>query len=107
MKMDGNLKNIINQTIEKITEVLSPEKIILFGSANTDNFHEDSDLDFLIVVPNGTNKRKTTQLIYKNILSIGFATDLILIDEDEFKEFQNYDGYVIKSIVETGSIIYG
>ena len=101
------MENIINSTIDKITEVLVPIKIILFGSAITNNFNIDSDIDFLVVVKNGTNKRKLTQKIYKNILSIGFATDIVLIDEDEFDEFKNFDGYAIKSIVETGQVIYG
>ncbi|GMR25470.1 MAG: nucleotidyltransferase domain-containing protein [Ignavibacteria bacterium] len=105
--MEKSLKNIIDSTIDKITEVLSPIKIILFGSAITNNFNTDSDIDFLIVVKNGTNKRKLTQEIYKNILSIGFATDIVLIDEYEFDEFKNFDGYAIKSIVETGQVIYG
>ncbi len=105
--MDKSLENIINNTIDKITEVLVPIKIILFGSACTNNFNTDSDIDFLIVVKNGTNKRKLTQEIYKNILSIGFATDIVLIDEDEFDEFKNFDGYAIKNIVETGQVIYG
>ena len=105
--MEKSLENIINSTIDKITEVLVPIKIILFGSAITNNFNIDSDIDFLVVVKNGTNKRKLTQKIYKNILSIGFATDIVLIDEDEFDEFKNFDGYAIKSIVETGQVIYG
>ncbi len=105
--MEKSLENIINSTIDKITEVLVPIKIILFGSAITNNFNIDSDIDFLVVVKNGTNKRKLTQKIYKNILSIGFATDIVLIDEDEFDEFKNFDGYAIKNIVETGQVIYG
>ncbi len=105
--MDKSLENIINSTIDKITEVLAPKKIILFGSASTNNFNIDSDIDFLVVVKNGTNKRKLTQKIYKNILSIGFATDIVLIDEDEFDEFKNFDGYAIKNIMETGQVIYG
>ena len=48
--MDKSLENIINSTIDKITEVLAPKKIILFGSACTNDFNADSDLDFLIVV---------------------------------------------------------
>lgn len=105
--MDKSLESIIDNTIEKIAEVVTPKKIILFGSAGTNNFNANSDLDFLIVVQNGTNKRKLTQEIYKNILSIGFATDIVLIDEDEFEEFKNFDGYAIKNIVETGQVIYG
>ena len=105
--MDKNLSELINQTVEKINEVCKPKKIILFGSANSDEFNLDSDLDLLIVVSKQIDRRKLTQQIYKNILPIGFATDILLIGEDDFKEYKDYDGYIIKTIIETGRVIYG
>ena len=105
--MEENINKLVDQTVEKISEVCEPKKIILFGSANSDEFGINSDLDFLVVVSNQTDKRKLTQMIYKNILSIGFATDILLIDEDEFKEYKDFDGYIIKTIIETGRVIYG
>ncbi len=105
--MNDKLQKIISQTIEKISEVIVPQKIILFGSANSKNFSRDSDIDWLVIVPKGTDKRKVTQQIYKAILPIGFATDIILITEDEFKDYKGSDAFIIKSIVENGTVLYG
>ena len=105
--VNENIENKISLTVEGIIKVLKPVKIFLFGSAATDSFTENSDLDFLIVAPNGINKRKTIQEIYRKISDIGFASDIILVTQDELNIYQNDSTYIIKTAIEEGKLLYG
>ncbi len=51
---------MINDEIREMTrrfiEALHPVKIILFGSYAKDNYRDDSDYDFYIIMPDNTNR---------------------------------------------------
>ena len=56
--------NIIDQLVERIVEVVNPLKIILFGSAARGEMGPDSDVDVLVVMPNGVHRRRTAQHLH-------------------------------------------
>ena len=97
---------LVNQIVSRIKEVCSPVKIILFGSAARGEMHENSDLDFLVIVSNSTPRRKTAQMIYRNIIDIGYAADIIVVTEGDVEEYKNIDGTVIKPALSEGNMIY-
>ena len=43
----------LDEIIRRIVEVARPEKIVLFGSAATGRMGPDSDLDLLVIMPDG------------------------------------------------------
>ena len=55
--------------------------IILFGSASHENMGPDSDLDLLIVMPDGIHRRKTSVEIYKALRGIGVPKDVIVVTD--------------------------
>ena len=48
---------IIDDLVRRIVEVVHPRRIILFGSAARGDMGPDSDIDILVVVPDGTHRR--------------------------------------------------
>ena len=96
----------ITKIANRIKEICSPVKIILFGSAARGEIHENSDLDFLVIVSNGTHRRKTAQMIYKNIIDIGFAADVIVVTEEDVENYKDLDGTIIKPALTEGNLIY-
>ncbi|MEW6701193.1 MAG: nucleotidyltransferase domain-containing protein [Bacteroidota bacterium] len=102
-----NIDMIIQRTVIIITEVVKPVKIFLFGSAVNNTFHSDSDLDFLVVAPNGINKRKTSQEIYRKLVNVGFASDIIVVTQDDVKTYSDDSNYIIKTAMTEGKLVYG
>jgi predicted nucleotidyltransferase len=49
---------ILNDLVRRIVEIAQPRRIILFGSAVRDDMRPDSDIDILVVVPDGTPRRQ-------------------------------------------------
>jgi len=97
---------IINETTRRIITAVHPLRIILFGSAARDAMKENSDIDFLIVVPQGQHRRKTAHTIYRNLIGVGFAADIIVVTEDDIERFKNDPGMVIHSALEEGTVLY-
>lgn len=52
---------ILDDLVQRIVEVAQPRRIILFGSAVRGDMRPDSDIDILVVAPDGTHRRQTAQ----------------------------------------------
>ena len=58
---------VIDELVRRIVEIVSPLRIILFGSAVRGDMGPHSDLDVLVVMPNGIHRGKTAQEIYRRM----------------------------------------
>jgi len=66
----------------------------------------NSDLDVLVVMPEGTHRRKTTQHIYRRMLGFGFAKDIVVATETDLKEHADNPGLVYKQALAEGKELY-
>lgn len=101
-----SLDDVLEKTIKRIREVIQPQKIILFGSANRGDMHANSDIDLLVITPSGTHRRKTAQMIYRNLIGVGFASDIVVVTEDDIAQFKDNPGMIIQHVLEEGKILY-
>lgn len=105
--MDVSLLNdILTETVRRIVESVHPKQIILFGSAIRGELGPDSDLDFLIIIPSGGHRRRTAQTIYRKLIGVGFAADIIVVTEDDIEKFGDNIGMVIRPALQEGKILY-
>lgn len=104
---DGSIDRALMMIVQRIRDTAQPKKIILFGSAAQGKMHPNSDFDLLVVVPSGTHRRMTVQRIYRNLIGVGFAADIIVVTEDDIERFKNTVGMVIKPALEQGRVLYG
>jgi predicted nucleotidyltransferase len=49
---------IVSEMVRRIVETAHPLRIILFGSAARGEMDENSDLDVLVIMPDGVHRRK-------------------------------------------------
>lgn len=100
------LNEILEETIKRILSVIQPTMVILFGSAARGEMHENSDIDLLIVTRSGTHRRKTAQKIYRNMIGVGFAADIVVVTEDDVERYKENPGLIIHHALEDGRVIY-
>ncbi|MDI6809285.1 MAG: nucleotidyltransferase domain-containing protein [Candidatus Eisenbacteria bacterium] len=100
------LESILKETVQRILSVVKPTKVMFFGSASRGEMHENSDIDILVIVPSGTHRRKTAQKIYRNLIGLGFAVDVVVVTEDDIRQFGNNQGMVIHPALTEGKILY-
>jgi predicted nucleotidyltransferase len=100
------IENVLDKTIKRILEVVQPRKILIFGSAYRGDMHDDSDIDLLVIVSSGTHRRRTAHTIYRNLIGVGFAVDIIVVTEEDVEKYRNNPGMIIQHVLEEGRVLY-
>ncbi|MCZ7664209.1 MAG: nucleotidyltransferase domain-containing protein [Thermoleophilia bacterium] len=96
----------LEELVRRIVAAARPLRIILFGSAARGDMSPESDLDVLVVMPDGTHRRRTTQHIYRQLWGFGFAKDIVVVTESDVRDHGSDPFLVIKSALEEGKELY-
>jgi predicted nucleotidyltransferase len=96
------LSNIVNRIVEEI----KPLRVILFGSVARNSMGEDSDIDLLVVMPEGTHRRHTAQLLYKNIRNVGVPFDILVVTNSDLEKYKDTAGFIYREILADGKEVY-
>ena len=97
---------MIEEIIRRVTGAIHPLRVILFGSAARGEMGAESDVDLLIVVPDGTHRRDASRRAFRALTGIGIAKDVIVVTESDVKEFGENPSLVIKPALEEGREVY-
>lgn len=103
--------------LEEILDILikhNPLQIVLFGSANTGEFKEDSDIDLLVILDINTipgtyeEKMKMKLELRRSLRSINrkIPIDLLVFTSKEVEVMCNQKNLFIEEIMNTGKILY-
>jgi len=105
--MDEHLiDKTLREIVSRIVQATHPIRIILFGSAARGEMKGHSDLDILVVVPSGTHRRHTAQMIYRKLFGVDLPVDIVVITEEDIELYKDNPGMVIKPALEDGRVIY-
>jgi predicted nucleotidyltransferase len=92
----------------KMAEAVRPEKIILFGSYAYGRPNADSDVDFLLVVPQNT--RKDRHEVYlkasKALDPHVFPCDIVVRSKRDLPWRIEGGDYFLQDILEKGRVLY-
>jgi predicted nucleotidyltransferase len=102
----GVNQKVIDEAVRRILSVVTPRRIILFGSAARGTMGPNSDLDLLIVMPDGIHRRKTSVEIFKALRGIGVAKDVIVVTEQDVSAFRDNPSLVLKPALDEGKVLY-
>lgn len=97
---------VIESLVQKIVEAVNPLKIILFGSYAQDNPNPESDIDVLVVMPEGVHCRRTAQLLYRQIRGLGIPFDILVSTPSILEEHKDNIGLIYRTVLKEGKEIY-
>ena len=97
---------IIDDLVRRIVEVVHPRRIILFGSAARGDMRRDSDIDILVVVPDGAHRRQTAQTIYRHLIGLRAAVDVVVATESDLHQYGDNFSLVYYPALREGRAIY-
>jgi predicted nucleotidyltransferase len=96
----------LDKLVERIVDAVHPLKIILFGSAARGEMGPDSDVDVLVVMPDGTHRRHTAQHLYRTIRGIKLPYDIMVATPSDLEEQKDNIGLIYYTILEEGRELY-
>lgn len=99
-------KKALKQLTKAIVEQVHPLRIILFGSMARGTAKTDSDIDLMIVMPNGTHRRHTAQKIYREVHGFKIPFDVVVATPDDFEKYGDHPCLIYKQVLTEGKEIY-
>jgi predicted nucleotidyltransferase len=92
---------------ERLLSKFSLEKIILFGSQARGTANSKSDVDLLIISKTDKDRFSLMSQMTKELLTLDYAFDVIVLSENEFERDRNIPGTVARYAVKEGIVLYG
>lgn len=65
-----------------------------------------SDLDVLVVMPDGTHRRQTANTLYRALSGFGYPKDIVVVTEDDVRRFGDEPSLVICPALKEGKELY-
>ena len=96
----------LQRLINGIVTAVQPLRILLFGSAVRGTMHDRSDLDVLVVVPDGSHRRHTAQKIYTTVRGVGVPFDVVVATPSDLERYADHVGLIYRTILEEGREVY-
>ena len=87
-------QDLLDEVVHRILAVTQPLKIMLFGSAARGTMGPGSDIDLLVVVPDGTPRRQTAQIISMNLFGLERGVDVVVATAQDLQEYGEHGGLV-------------
>jgi predicted nucleotidyltransferase len=96
----------IDYLVKRIVEEVHPLRIILFGSAARGEVGPNSDIDVLVVMPEGVHRRRTAQLLYQKISGLGAPFDILVATPGDLQKHKDNIGLIYRTILQEGREVY-
>ena len=99
-------QELLDEAVRRIVKAVQPLRIILFGSAARGNIGPNSDLDFLVIMPDGVHRRRTSRHLYCSLSGLGMPKDVVVVTESDVKSYGHDPSLVIAPALAEGRDLY-
>ena len=97
---------IVDRLVQQIVATARPLQVILFGSAVRGEWGPGSDIDMLVVMPQGAHRRKMAQRLYRQLVGVGVPFDIVVATAEDLEAHRNNPGLIYGTILREGKEIY-
>ena len=99
-------QGLIRKVIQQIVEAVHPTRIVLFGSHAYGRPGEDSDIDFLVVMPSKKRPVERAAEVSQSLHFYPFPMDIIVRTPQEIHRRLQIGDPFYKEIMGRGKILY-
>jgi uncharacterized protein len=99
-------QRLLDELVRRIVRTVQPRRIVLFGSAARGQMGPHSDIDLLVVMPDGAHRRQTAQRLYLALSGVGIAKDIVVVTESDVRELADEPSLVISPALQEGKELY-
>jgi predicted nucleotidyltransferase len=96
----------IDKMVEVIVRGFDPVRVILFGSHARGDAGPDSDVDFLVVLPQVEDKRKAAVEIRRRLARFPVSKDVVVTCPEEIDRRGDLIGPVLRPALREGKVLY-
>ncbi len=97
---------VLREMVERIVRGFDPERIILFGSQARGDAHAHSDVDLLVVMPDGTDRRAAMRAMLSELCGVGTPKDVVVMTTEDVERYGTLVGTVLRPALLEGRTLY-
>jgi predicted nucleotidyltransferase len=103
---EPDVEGRIREMVDRIVTGFQPLRILLFGSRARGDATPDSDVDLLVVMPDGTDRRATAVAILRTLTGMLVAKDVVVTTPEEIARRGALVGTVLRPALREGKVLY-
>jgi len=92
--------------VDRIVGRFQPERVVLFGSRARGDATERSDVDLLVVMPDGIDRRETSVEIHVSLGDLPAAKDIVVTTPAHIAQRGHIIGTVLRPALREGKVLY-
>jgi predicted nucleotidyltransferase len=92
--------------VKRIVDAVHPLRIILFGSAARGEIGPDSDVNLLVVTPEGTERLHTMQFLHTQFHGLEVSVDVLVTTPAALERYRDNIGLIYRTILREGKELY-
>jgi len=96
----------LDALVKRVVDAVHPLRIIMFGSAVKGEMGPDSDVDILVVMPEGTHRRETAMFLHTRFHGIPLSVDVIVATPSDLERHRDNVGLIYGTILKEGRELY-
>jgi predicted nucleotidyltransferase len=99
-------EELLQEAVRLLLEAARPQKIILFGSAACGEMHGDSDLDFLVILPEVSNRHAEMVKLGMALRPLHMPIDVLVYSADEVEDRGQLRWTTLYVALHEGKVLY-
>jgi predicted nucleotidyltransferase len=103
-------EELLKSITDSIVDEVNPDEVILFGSYAKGMERAESDLDFLVIMPDSEEtrrgRRRVTERLYRRLASFPVPKDILVYTRGEMERWRNVRGHVVATGLSEGRRLY-
>jgi uncharacterized protein len=99
-------QKLLSEITRRIVATAHPLRIIIFGSATRGGMDQNSDLDLLVIMPEGVHRRRTAQAIYLSLAGLGIAKDIVVATLSDIQNYGKNQSLILYPALREGKELY-
>ena len=101
-----NSEDVVSTMVDRIVGRFQPERVVLFGSRARGDAAELSDVDLLVVMPDGIDRRDTAVEIHVALADLPAAKDIVVTTPAHIAQRSHVIGTVLRPALREGKVLY-
>ena len=97
---------LLDELVRRIVAAVGPLRIVLFGSAARGDMGPDSDLDVLVVMPDGSHRLDTARTLHRRLRGLACAKDIVVVLQSDVERLADNPFRVIHTALTHGRELY-
>ncbi len=99
-------QHTIDQAVQLLINAAHPSKILLFGSYARGEASEDSDLDFLVILPTLANKHQEMVRLRRVLRPLRIPVDVLVASKAEVDEWGHLPSTTLYWALTEGRVLH-